>query len=155
MARINEIWDALRAEMSLNIRSIELERAVDPRCRFVEFEADDDNQDIRMSSVGTRQFQIMPPVNVGDARIGNNTSHPTFDVEIVFAYPQSPKWEAAALEDTGQIQWYFRTHPSAVSGVSLRFPKADAVITQEKSGEDLRRFYTLTLAVQAEVDFTS
>ena len=50
MPLINEILDALRSEISLNIRSVVLNRPVDPRCRFVEFEVDNDNQDIRMSS---------------------------------------------------------------------------------------------------------
>ena len=94
-------------------------------------------------------------MHTGDVLIGASTSHPTYDVQIIFAYPQSPKWESASLEDMVQMQWYFRTHPSAVSGVALRFPMFDAVIETGKSGEDLRRFCLLTLAVQAEVTFNT
>jgi hypothetical protein len=119
----------------------------------VEFPATEDNQDIKSYSASARQFQIGIPVDIGDEQIGNTTSHPTFEISVVIAYPDTEKWNAAAIDDLGQIQWYFRTHPSAVSGVALRFVMPTATIISEKSADDSRRYWTLTISVQAEVTY--
>lgn len=154
MTALHTALASLRDEISKQIRSITPSRLIDPRILFEEFVSTEGNKDIRSASASARQFQIDAPVHVGDALIGNSTSHPEYSIDVVFSYPDTVDWRNAADDDVANIVWFFRTHTSAVSGVSLRFPMSDARITTEKASEDLRRFYTITLTAQFEVTYS-
>lgn len=153
MTKLHSILSALRDEIAREITRLTPSREIDPRCGFTEFKADAENKDIKLTSSEARQFQIYPPAHTGDVMIGNSTSHPIFDIDITFSYPDSDRWMSAAGDDMSYVQWYFRTHPSAVAGVSLRLPNSDAMVVSDKHPDDSRRFYTITMAVQAEVTF--
>jgi hypothetical protein len=153
MANLNEILENLILEIETNIKATVSNRPIDPRAMFERFKPDENNQDIRQYSASPRHFQIMNPVHVGDFQIGNNTTHPEFLIDVVFAYPEKndPAWNAAAADDVDKICWYFRTTPSSVSGVAARYIAPDMQIKNEKSADDLRRYWTITISVHTEV----
>lgn len=148
----NEIIENLILEIESNIKAIVSNRPIDPRIVFERFIPDANNQDIRNYSASPREFQIFNPIHVGDFQIGYNTTHPEFTVDVIFAYPDSndPAWNAAAADDMDKICWYFRTTPSLVGGVSARYVGQIPVVNI-KSADDLRRYWTITISVHAEV----
>jgi len=151
MTELNKILDDLKKELISNIKAIVSRRPVDTRTRFLEFDPTPDNQDIRTYSAETRQFQIMAPVHIGDRIIGATTTFPEFTIDVVFAYPDTESWMEAAYDDMDQMVNYFRTRPSTTTGVAVRFVTPDSIIQNEKSPDDLRRYYIIQIFYQLEV----
>lgn len=153
MAALHTIKDAMIVELSEDIRKTPIRRAIDARLKYVEFKEDDNNRDIRSTSVDSRVFQIYEPDQVGNGQIGSTTSHPVFDVRVVFSYSSAKKWEAVALDEMDYIRRQVSIIPSRIDGVAARFVKADSTIVREKSSDDARIFMTLTVTFHTEVTY--
>lgn len=151
MAHLHKIVSDLRAELAAQLPKLPLRRSIDPRLKFTEHKSEDNNKDIKSTSADARTFELSAPLAVQETQINANTSHPVFALLLTVAYPSTQQWEAAALDEINYIRSWLNRNPSNVSGVSARFVRPSDLITSEKSTDDARKFWGLTITVHSEV----
>jgi hypothetical protein len=152
MAKLNEILHGLKIELAANLEAMTIERPVESAVKFREFK-NADNRDIRSISAEARQYQIYFPSEYVSSQMGGSTQVLEWDYRITLAYPDTEQWFEAGSADANNLKWYFLTHPSTVAGVGARWVKPGNQILTEKSADDLRRYYTVTVSVWAAVTY--
>jgi hypothetical protein len=88
---------------------------------------------------------------VQETQLASNTSHPVFSLVLTIAYPSTQQWESVALDELNYIRSWLNKNPSSVTGVSARFVRPSDLITVDKSTDDARKFWGLTITVYSEV----
>jgi hypothetical protein len=155
MSTLRSIIIGVGAELKTMIERLapSADSVVDPKCAFREFKAEGENKDLKTTSSSAREFQIYPPGEVIEVGSGGNTQQVFYEQDVVFSYPDTPQWVSAAADDMAHIRQHLLAIPTTVSGVGARWVLPANPIRNEKAPEDLRRFYTVTVSVYADVTY--